>query len=194
MTNALLFSLVSLAALIGEIAALVIAARVRGWSAIDYLALRMPSRPELVFGIAVIVVLMAVLDTTTWLLGREIVTPFQVEAYNNARSSGSWLPLLLALVIGAPLGEELLFRGFLFRGWAQTPQQVWPAIAVISALWAALHTQYDWYGIGQIFILGVVLGWLRWGSGSTLLTMLLHGMINVWATIQTIFTMEFLRQ
>ena len=191
--DARLFGWLSIVAVVGELAALVVAAKLAGWSAREYLGLAMPSRREAIFGVAVIAALAIVLDSATWLLGREVVTPFQVEAYRSARETGAWLPLLIAIVVAAPLGEEIMFRGFLFRGWAQSPRQVWPAIIVISLLWALMHTQYDWFGIGQIFIIGLVLGWLRWGSGSTLLTILLHGMINAWAAVQTIVVMEFLK-
>jgi uncharacterized protein len=193
MKDARLFGWLSLAGLAGELAALVIITRLAGWSAREYLALAMPSKREAQIGFAAIAALVLMLDAATWLAGRDIVTPFQVDAYNSARQSGAWLPLLLAIVVGAPLGEELMFRGFLFRGWAQTPRQVWPAIAVISALWSLMHTQYDWFGIVQIFMIGIALGWIRWRSGSTLLVILLHGMINAYATVQTIAAMEFLQ-
>jgi membrane protease YdiL (CAAX protease family) len=193
MKDARLFAWLSLAAVIGELVVLYGAAKLAGWSAREYLGLVMPSRRELIFSLAVIVALVVVIDTVTWLLGRDVVTPFQVDIYRSARETGSWLPLLIAVVVGAPLAEEIMFRGFLFRGWARTPRQVWPAIIVISALWALMHTQYNWFGIGQIFIIGLVLGWLRWASGSTLLVILLHGLVNAWATVQTIVVMEFLR-
>jgi hypothetical protein len=102
------------------------------------------------------------------------------------------LLMWLTLVIAAPVGEEALFRGFLYRGWAQSPGAVVPAIVVISAAWAIIHTQYDWFGIVQIFLIGLLLGWVRWRSGSTLLTMLLHGLINAWATIQTMIKVHWL--
>ena len=38
--------------------------------------------------------------------------------------------------------------------------------------------QHDLYVIAQVFAYGLVLGWLRWVSCSTILTMLLHGLIN----------------
>ena len=64
---------------------------------------------------------------------------------------------------------------------------------MISALWAVIHTQYDWYGIFQIFLIGLLLGWVRWRSGSTLLTIVLHALINAWATLQTIIKVELAR-
>ena len=193
MRDAHLVGWLSMAALMGELFVLYGAARLAGWRARDYLGLVMPTRREAQLGFAAVAAMVIVLDATTWLLGRDVVTPFQVEIYRNARETGSWLPLLIAVVVGAPLAEEIMFRGFLFRGWAQTHREVVPAIVVISALWAVMHTQYDWFGIGQIFVIGLVLGWIRWTSGSTLLVILLHGMVNAWATLQTIVVMEYLR-
>ena len=68
---------------------------------------------------------------------------------------------------------------------------IWPAIVVISLLWAGLHVQYDWTGILQIFVIGLFLGWTRWRSGSTLLTFLLHALFNLEGTIETVLQMQF---
>jgi uncharacterized protein len=99
--------------------------------------------------------------------------------------------MLAAAILVAPVSEELMFRGFLFRGWARSDRSTWPAIVVISLLWAALHVQYDWTGILQIFIIGLFLGWMRWRSGSTLLTFLLHALFNLEGTIETVLQMRF---
>jgi CAAX protease family protein len=37
---------------------------------------------------------------------------------------------------------------------------------------------------------GLLLGWLRWASGSTLLTMLLHGLINFEGMLETILALH----
>src|SRR5262249_16434630 len=50
-----------------------------------------------------------------WLLGREIVSQFQVDIYRRA-SAASYLFWVWFTVVVAPIGEERLFRGFLFRG------------------------------------------------------------------------------
>src|SRR5215467_6107739 len=71
------------------------------------------------------------------------------------------------------------FRCFLFRGWVTSDQYGVFAVIVISQLWAALHVQYDWVGVAQVFLTGLVLGWTRWRSGSTLLTILLHLLVNL---------------
>ena len=114
----------------------------------------------------------------SWLLGYGLVTPFQLEIYTSASEGGWLLALWLAIVVVTPIGEEILFRGFLFRGWLRSPRDVWPVIVVTSLLWAIIHLQYDWYVIVQIFMFGLLLGWMRWATGSTVLAMLLHALIN----------------
>ena len=44
----------------------------------------------------------------------------------------------------------------------------------------------DWYVIAQIFVFGLLLGWLRWASGSTILTILLHALINAEGMLETV--------
>ena len=51
--------------------------------------------------------------------------------------------------------------------------------------------QYDWFGIRQVFLTGLVLGWLRWLSGSTALTILLHMLVNLEATIETVASRQW---
>jgi uncharacterized protein len=126
----------------------------------------------------------------SWLLGHFIVTPFQLDIYRTAEAAG-WLPLLwLAVVVVTPIGEESLFRGFLFRGWLRAPRDVWPVILVTAFLWAIVHVQYDWFVIFQVFCFGVMLGWLRWATGSTILTMLLHGLINFEGMLETLIALH----
>ena len=162
-----------------QVALLALFARMRSDSAADYLGLVMPKRSEVIFGVAAVIALIVIGDVLSWLLGRNIVTPFQSDIYRTASGSGALLWLWLGIVAIGPIGEELLFRGFLFRGWLREPREVWIVIAITAALWALMHVQYDWYVIGQVFVSGLLLGWLRWASGSTLLTIALHSLINL---------------
>jgi uncharacterized protein len=169
-----------------EIGVVAIAARLAHWRAADYLALVVPKSRAALIPLAVMAVFVVGYDGLTWALDHDIVTPFQLETYHSARAAGVLPGLWVAFVIVAPLGEEIVFRGFLYRGWAQSRRVVAPAIAAISALWASIHVQYDWFGMLQIFLIGLVLGWARWRSGSTLLTFGMHGFANAWAMIETI--------
>ena len=73
----------------------------------------------------------------------------------------------------------------------RSERSAWPAIVVISLLWAALHIQYDWAGMLQIFVVGLYLGWVRWTSGSTLLTFLLHALFNLEGTMETVLLVKY---
>ncbi len=60
-----------------------------------------------------------------------------------------------------------------------------------SVTWALLHAQYQPFYLIQIIILGVLFGWLRLKSGSTLLTMMLHGLLNFVSLIQAALVVEW---
>ena len=175
-----------------EVLLLVLFARRASAGAADYLGLILPRRGEVVFGITALVVLVLAGNVLSWLLGRPIVTPFQVDIYTTASTGGWLLWLWLAVVAVTPIGDEILFRGFLFRGWLRSSRDVWPVIVVSSLLWALIHVQYDWYVIGQVFALGLLLGWIRWASGSTILTILLHALINTEGMIETFVALNWL--
>jgi membrane protease YdiL (CAAX protease family) len=152
----------------------------------EYLALIWPDRRSVAIGMISLAVLIAGSDLLLYLGGYPLVTPFQAQSYTSAGTEGWLVGLWLSTVIVAPAGEEALFRGFLFRGWVRSKRAAWPAIVIISLLWAGLHIQYDWTGILQIFVSGLVLGWMRWRSGSTLLTFFMHALFNLEGTLETI--------
>lgn len=173
------------------IGVLALAVRLAGARQADYFALVLPRLRDVAIGLICLIGVVVLTDVLLYLGGRDLVTPFQLQSYASAAAEG-WLPALLAAaVIVAPAGEELMFRGFLFRGWARSGRDVWLAIVVISLLWAALHIQYDWTGVLQIFIIGLFLGWMRWRSGSTLLTFALHALFNVEGTLETALKVWF---
>jgi membrane protease YdiL (CAAX protease family) len=174
-----------------QIAMLAFAARLRQWPPADYFALNWPRRGELVFAVLCIVALIGVFDVLMVASGRELVPLFQVEAYQSAKEAGWLVWLMLAIVAVAPVGEEIVFRGFLYRGLVR-PGREMLAIAVISLAWAFLHIQYDWLGMAQIFAAGLILGWFRWASGSTTLTMVMHILINAEAMLETTIKVELL--
>jgi CAAX protease family protein len=169
-----------------QVLLLAVFAWIRGASAQDYLGLTWPRRSDLIFGIVAVVGLIVAGDALSFALERDIVTPFQNDIYRTAAEASS-LPLLwFAVVAMTPASEELLFRGFLFRGWLHSPRDVWPVIVVTALLWAVMHLQYDWYVVGQVFASGLLLGWLRWVSGSTILTILLHALINFEGMVESV--------
>jgi uncharacterized protein len=173
------------------IAVIALAVRLARAGLAEYLALVLAPRRELVVGLVALVGVIALGDALLLVSGHELVTPFQTQAYVTAAAEGWLAPMAAGAIVLAPAGEEVLFRGFLFRGWARSPRSVWPAVVVISLAWAALHIQYDWAGMLQIFVVGLFLGWIRWRSASTLLTFLLHALFNLEATAETVLQVKF---
>jgi membrane protease YdiL (CAAX protease family) len=170
-----------------QVALLALAASSRG-NVAEYLGYKLPRRGEVIIAIVGVAVLIAIGDTVSWLAGRNIVDRFQSDMY-QAATAANLLPLLLfAVTILIPIGEETLFRGFLFQGWLKTPQQAWPVIVFTAGIFAIIHVQYDWFLIAQVFAFGVLFGWIRWASGSTILTMVMHGLVNLEGMVETMLS------
>ena len=102
----------------------------------------------------------------------------------TARDSGLLWLLLLGFCIGAPITEEFLFRGFVFRGWSATFLGAHGAIVLSALLFALIHQQYDWFYIAGIMMVGLLFGYLRYLSGSTWLTVITHAFYNLLALLQ----------
>src|SRR5262249_18292491 len=163
-----------------QVEVLALAARRRGWQAAEYLGWVVPKPRDVAVTLAVIVLFGLASEALEYLLDIQMSA---VDTYRSAREAGWLVMLWIAWVIAGPLSEELLFRGFLYRGWAQSRRAVVPAVVVISALWAVLHAEYEWFSILEIFPTGLVLGWARWRSGSTMLTFAMHAFVNIWVIV-----------
>jgi membrane protease YdiL (CAAX protease family) len=189
--NGVVIAIGALASIPVQIAVLAFAAQLRGWPPASYLGINWPKRGEVIFAALCVITIDFIFDFSLYVTGRDLVPAFQSEAYQTASDAG-WLALMiLAIVVVAPIGEEVAFRGFLYRGLVRPGREIL-AIAVISLAWALLHVQYDWLGMLQIFALGVILGWFRWASGSTTLTIVMHVLINLEAMIETAIKVEWI--
>ncbi len=115
---------------------------------------------------------------------------FRYDIYRTASAAG-WLPWLwITIVVVAPVGEETLFRGFLFRSWNRSPRDAWIAIAVTALLWAGMHVQYVLTVMGEVFVIGIAFGWVRWKTGSTLPTILMHCLLNAAGMFETLLALR----
>ncbi len=91
--------------------------------------------------------------------------------------------LLIAVVFAAPIVEELIFRGFLLKGFSKTFMGVHGAIIITSALWAVIHMQYEMAYIVAIFFIGIVFGYARIKTNSLFIPMIMHGFMNLWSML-----------
>ncbi len=151
----------------------------------DYLALRWTSWGNFLIGAVALAVLVLGWDSVSRMLGRDVTPGFMGDVLKSAQADGALWLLVIAFCVAAPMSEEILARGFLFRGWSESRLGVIGAIILSSAVWTTMHLQYDWFFFGEIFTIGLLLGYLRHRSGSTWLTIVLHGLNNFAATVQT---------
>jgi membrane protease YdiL (CAAX protease family) len=152
-------------------------ARLRSAQIADYLALRWPSLRGFFLSALALVLFLAALSVLPQQLFRAGDENFLREMVSGAKAAGTLPLLFIAVVIAAPIGEELAFRGFLYRTFEL---RFGAAIAIlVTALgWTALHIQYSGAGMMVILACGLLLGTVRRYSGSLYLTMILHGMWN----------------
>jgi membrane protease YdiL (CAAX protease family) len=80
--------------------------------------------------------------------------------------------------IGAPLSEELLFRGFLQAALARSRLGFAGGAVIASLLWTALHAGYSIPGIIEVFVIGLFFSWLLWRTGSLLVPIVCHALYN----------------
>jgi membrane protease YdiL (CAAX protease family) len=168
------------------LAALWVAIRFSRTPFADYLALRWPSWTELLIGIIALFVLVMGWDLLSRATGREVTPGFMGEVLQSARADGALWLLVIAFTVAAPVTEEFFARGFLYRGWSESSLGTAGAILLSSLVWTALHLQYEWFFFGEVFSIGLLLGYLRFRYNSTWLTVVLHGLNNTAAVVQTI--------
>lgn len=173
-----------------QLALLALFAKRTGATALNYLGLALPRKRELTLGIVAIGIFILLGDGISWLSGHDIVTPFQLDIYRTAHAAGCLPYLWLAAVGVTPIGEETLFRGFLFQGWQRSSGDAWPVIITTALLWAAIHVEYDLYVISQVFVCGLLFGWFRWTTGSTILTIFLHALVNCEGMLDTLLALR----
>jgi hypothetical protein len=152
-------------------------ARIRTRAVRLYLGLRLPRLRDLILGIVALALLLAALGLASSKFEDPRAINFMRDLFLSAKRDHLLWLLLATVSIAAPVGEEVMFRGFLYK----TIELRFGAIAAIlvTALgWAALHIQYGLISIASIFAIGLFLGTARYYSRSLILTMILHGIWN----------------
>lgn len=93
-----------------------------------------------------------------------------------------------ATVIGAPIAEELVFRGFLYTSFRAKWGYV-PALVVTSLLFSALHFEETGIGMYALLILpgAFLLGWMRERSGGIALPIAMHAFMNFGAFLTALY-------
>lgn len=150
-----------------------------GGNARDALSLRAPAGRRSVYLVAIL--LMFVLQGVLTAVQHGL---FSHDMYADLRpfvqivGGPGWLLALFVVGIGAPLSEELLFRGFLLPALAKSRLGFAGAAIVTSGLWTSLHAGYTLQGIVEVFLVGLFFSWLLWRTGSLRVAIFCHALYN----------------
>ncbi|WFU76499.1 type II CAAX endopeptidase family protein [Bradyrhizobium sp. CB2312] len=169
------------------LAAVWLAIRIKKASFTDYIALYWPSWRQLLFGAVGLVLIVLAWEVVSRSLGREATPGFMTDLLKSGRDKGAALMLLIAFSVAAPMSEEVLARGFLFRGWSASFLRVSGAIILSSLVWTIVHLQYDIYFLAEVFTIGLWFGYMRYRANSLWLTIILHALNNLTAVVLTMW-------
>jgi membrane protease YdiL (CAAX protease family) len=90
--------------------------------------------------------------------------------------------IILIVCVAPAVLEEIALRGLL-QHWLQVALRPMSALILASALFAALH--FSLVSFPYLFLVGMLLGWAKWKTGSLYPSMLLHFLHNL-------FVVEFM--
>lgn len=104
------------------------------------------------------------------------------------------LAIIAVVAVGAPIIEEIIFRGMLLSVLARTLAK-WPSILASAAIFSAIHL-FDPNAVAVVpglFLLGVVLAWVALKRGNLSLAIALHSGINLLAAIGLLYGESLLK-
>ncbi|MBU4290605.1 MAG: SEL1-like repeat protein [Verrucomicrobia bacterium] len=107
-------------------------------------------------------------------LPKQPTVPIILQAFRTAPAL-----TFLAVAILAPVAEEIVFRGFI----QDTLQKhLSPAVTILitAFLFSVVHMQVEY--VVPLGIMGLILGWTRYRSGSLLVPVLMHILNNIYFT------------
>jgi membrane protease YdiL (CAAX protease family) len=183
----------SIAALAPVLGVIWLAVRLARQDFADYLALRLPSARHAAIGLTAVITVLLTMDTIAHTMGWAVTSNTLTQGLARNPTIGMVLLLASSLVVTTPIAEEAVFRGFIYRGFAAS--WLGPALAVIvsSLMFTALHVQYDAVGLAEVLANGLLLGVMRAASGSTILTIAMHALVNSVALLEAMWAAGLVR-
>jgi membrane protease YdiL (CAAX protease family) len=108
---------------------------------------------------------MGAIIPSVWLQEQMPELPNLMENEFNALLQNRWGYVVIGLL--APLSEELVFRGAILRSLLrQSGMPVWGAVALSAVFFALIH--FNPAQMPHAFLIGLLLGWMYWRTGSIL--------------------------
>jgi membrane protease YdiL (CAAX protease family) len=168
-----------------QLLVIVVIVRLARWPVAEYLGWTRPHPKDVAFGFVVALAFYLLGQGARYFAG--VLDPFGIVTYLGARATGvspwwfvlQWWPSIVC----APILEESVYRGFLWRGIEYGIGRV-TALLVTSLIFAAAQYEFMLYRneLGPIidaFLLALILGWMRLRSGNTTVPIICHFLYNL---------------
>ena len=159
----------------------VIALFVFGWLLRKKRMLRLSSRDlkgSLLLSCVGIGIGLALLSKLTFVVG-VLTQPVVLEQSSAASPAFFWVESIATKAVLIPIVEELLFRGILFGSFASSFSYKL-AIPLSAAIFALVHYTVSW---PMVFLIGTMLAWIYWRTGSLAAPMVIHCTVNFFALL-----------
>jgi membrane protease YdiL (CAAX protease family) len=181
-TNAFLISVTSIGSTLFLIPILVGILKIQGARVASYFPLKVIAPKHFMLWIVL---------ATAWMYGQDYLMEFfgiiKIPEYmlniHYPTEISKWL-LVLGVGVMAPVLEEVIFRGFLFKEFTYTFLGTWGSVLLTSLIWAVIHSQYELVYLAIIFVTGLLFGYARIKSESLLVPIAMHVLFNVSAAIE----------
>lgn len=143
----------------------------RKQSFFSYLGFRAVSKGVLGKWLLMALALLIVVFICEKIFNRPPLSEWIITVY--ASTDVVWLFFLSVTVLG-PVAEELLYRGYIIKAWADSIVGPIFGTLILSVLWALTHLQYDFYDMAWIVVFGIFLCTSRLKTRSIYPAVIIH--------------------
>jgi membrane protease YdiL (CAAX protease family) len=105
--------------------------------------------------------------------------PNIVQGLTSDGTALALLTLWMAMVIAAPIAEELLYRGLLYRGLESRLGAAGAVVLTAVAFGLVHYPGFGWVRVVATGCVGLLLGWVRWRTGNTGVAIVAHATMNI---------------
>lgn len=113
---------------------------------------------------------------------------FDDEKFMQMINGSKNLLLAFVLVVVAPIMEESIFRGYLYKAWRNTRLGFIGTLILTSVLFTLIHgVQYTWPLLAFLFVFSLLLGFAREKTGSIFTSIILHAVNNLVSVITVVY-------
>lgn len=118
----------------------------------------------------------------------DFLVEIPVDPLIRDASGSQHLGFSLIVVFLAPVLEETLFRGYLFKALRYSWLGLHGTVIATSVFFTLMHAlQYNLLVMAQLFVLAMILGYARVQTGSLLMPIILHALNNLLAVIVIVY-------